>query len=59
MNATRYKLGDIINTAGDTWEVIGVGWTNDEGRTYLHLVSTTRFVKQRNGKRPIMIADWI
>ena len=61
MNATTntYKIGQTIDHDGDTWEIIGIGRTREDGRIYLHLASTTRFFPQRNGKRPAMIADWL
>ena len=59
-----YAHGDIIEYEGDTWTVIGVGITAIgpcamEGQTYLQLASTTRFIVQRNGRRPVMIATWV
>jgi hypothetical protein len=53
------KHGDLINLDGDTWTVVAVGATDEQGRVYLHLASTTRFIAQRNGKRPIQICDWV
>lgn len=52
------QIGSTINHDGDTWRVIGIGATSD-GKTFLHLASTTRFRKQRNGNCPIQICDWI
>lgn len=48
-----------IEVFGDTWRVLSVGAHDGEGKVYAHLASTTRFVQQRNGKRPIQICDWI
>jgi hypothetical protein len=53
-----------IEHNGDTWRVLGVGVTKtlDDGSlvVYLHLASTTRGSKQRNGKTyPIQMADWL
>lgn len=48
-----------IELEGDTWRVIGVGVTREDGLTYCHLASTTRFVEQRNGARPIQIGEWV
>jgi hypothetical protein len=53
------KRDDLIEIEGDTWKVIGIGFTNEEGKTYLHLASTTRFRQQRNGKVPVQMADWL
>jgi len=52
------KHGDTFEHGGKVWTVIGVGATNAAGQTYLHLASTTEFVEQRNGRRPVMQADW-
>lgn len=48
-----------IEVFGDTWNVLALGARDNEGKVYAHLASTTRFVEQRNGKRPIQIGDWI
>lgn len=48
-----------IKYEGDVWNVLSKGTTREDGKTYCHLASTTRFVKQRNGQRPIQICDWI
>ena len=53
-----------IKHDGDTWRILGIGVTRllDSGAsvTYLHLASTTRGSKQRNGKMcPIQMADWL
>ena len=47
-----------IQHDGDTWNIAAEGVTRD-GKTYCHLVSTTRFRQQRNGKNPVQICDWI
>lgn len=52
------KHGDTFEHGGKVWRVIGIGATNDQGQTYLHLASQTDFVQERNGKRPKMCADW-
>lgn len=52
-----WQYGDTVETDGDTWTVVNVGASRD-GKTYLHLMSTTRFVHQKNGKRFAQIADW-
>jgi hypothetical protein len=48
-----------IRWDGDEWRVIARGVTRDDGATFCHLGSVTRFVAQRNGKRAIQIVDWI
>jgi len=53
------KVGDIIERDGDTWLVLGIGHTNEEGKTYVHLASQTRHRKQRNGNVSVQFADWI
>lgn len=50
--------GDIVKYDGDTWRVLAVG-AQREGEIYLHLASTTRFIEQRNGKRPIQMASFV
>jgi len=47
-----------IKHDGDTWVIVGEGAARD-GKVYCHLASTTRGKQQRNGWRPIQIADWI
>jgi len=50
----------VIEHDGDQWRVIAKGATRPEdGFIYCHLASATRFVQQRNGKRPVQVADWI
>ena len=48
-----------IKLDGDTWNILSKGVTRADGKTYCHLANTTRFIKQRNGQRPIQICDWI
>ena len=48
----------IIYIDGDSWRVVSVGATRDD-KTYVHLASTTRFQRQRNGVNPIQMCDWI
>lgn len=50
--------GSIVRYQGDTWRVLGVG-SEWNGAHYLHLASTTRHVQERNGARPIQMADFI
>jgi hypothetical protein len=47
-----------ISYDGDTWFVLGVGTVRD-GKTFVHLASTTRSFCQRNGNYPVQINDWI
>jgi hypothetical protein len=48
-----------IQHDGDTWNLVATGITREDGLTYCHLASTTRFVEQRNGQRPIQMGDWL
>ena len=48
-----------IKHEGDVWNLLSEGSTREDGKTYCHLASTTRVVKQRNGSYPVQIADWI
>jgi hypothetical protein len=48
-----------VNWDGDRWNISGVGVTNDQDCVYCHLVSTTRFQQQRNGRCPVQRVDWI
>lgn len=53
-----------IEYNGDTWRILGIGverlLDSGESVTYLHLASTTRGSRQRNGKTyPIQMADWL
>lgn len=52
------KLDDLIEFAGDTWRILGLGVEQD-GKRLAHLASTTRFRQQRNGRVPIQCIDWI
>lgn len=50
----------LITLDNDEWVVVSAGAINNADKTiYLHLRSTTRFVQQKNGKRPVQIADWL
>ena len=50
----------LITLDGDEWVVVSVGFADhNTGNVYCHLRSTTRFVQQKNGKRPVQIADWL
>lgn len=53
----KLKHGDQIEADGDIWKVLGIGRQVD-GFIYVHVASTTRFVKQRNGERPIQSGGW-
>lgn len=48
-----------IDHQGDTWRVLSEGASRDDGMTFCHLASTTRFVQQRNGPYPIQACDWV
>lgn len=49
----------VVEHDGDRWRVIAKGATRGDGYVYCHLASTTRYVQQRNGRRPVQIVDWI
>ena len=53
--------GDLrrVEHDGDTWRVLSAGVERSDGLRLCHLASTTRFLAQRNGQRPIQICDWI
>lgn len=44
----------IITVGGDTWQVLSTG-RYAEGMVFVHLASTTQFVEQRNGRRPVQL----
>lgn len=50
---------ETIDHDGDTWRVLSKGVTRADGKTMLHLASTTRSRQQRNGSCPIQICDWV
>lgn len=52
-------LDRTIAIDNDVWKVIGVGVTDADGFTFLHLASTTRFRQQRNGKVPVQMGEWL
>lgn len=47
-----------IEHDGDTWKIVGVGTVRD-GKTLVHLASTTRGRHQKNGFYPVQMMDWI
>lgn len=49
----------VIDHDGDRWSVLSKGSAREDGFVYCHLASNTRAVRQRNGSRPVQIADWI
>lgn len=49
----------VVEHDGDRWRVVATGTTSGDGYVYCHLASTTRYVQQRNGRRPVQIAAWI
>lgn len=59
MNTQQIDALEVIEHNGDTWRVLARGATRDDGAVYCHLASTTHFVQQRNGQRPVQICDWI
>jgi hypothetical protein len=49
----------IIEHAGDTWRVMGIGVASS-GAHLCHLASTTRFqAPQKNGIPPVQTLDWV
>lgn len=49
----------VVEHDGDRWRVVAEGTTRGDGHVYCHLASTTRFVQQRNGPRPVQMLDWV
>ena len=49
----------VIDHDGDRWSVLSKGSVREDGFVYCHVASNTRAVRQRNGSRPVQIADWI
>ena len=49
----RDLVGRLINFDADTWCISNVGVTDEDGFVFLHLVSTTRFRGQKNGRNPV------
>lgn len=60
-STTRHEkenlIDKIVSVDADIWKVLNVGNVDDD-RIYLHLASTTRFNKQRNGMVAVQMADW-
>lgn len=54
----KYELNQLIKHDGDEWKILGIGAKLD-GKVYLHLASTTRYRKQRNGLVPVQMGDWL
>ena len=54
-----HLIEKTLSFDNDTWRIIGVGATDADGWTFLHLASTTRFREQRNGFIPVQKAEWI
>lgn len=50
--------GLIINFKNEDWKILGQGTIRD-GKVYCHLASLTRGTWQKNGFRPIQMADWV
>ncbi len=53
-----FKHGDKITRDRDTWKVIGVG-AEENGRTFLHLASTTRGRQTKAGWYPVQSCVWV
>jgi hypothetical protein len=47
-----------LDMHGDTWRVLGIG-VSQEGKTYVHLASTTKLLQQKNGFVPAQMCDWV
>lgn len=54
----QIRAGETVTVDGDTWHVLTVGRTA-ERETFVHLASTTRTIRQRNGARPVQCCGWI
>lgn len=52
-------MSQTIQHDGDAWRVLGTGRTREDGKTYVHLASTTRGRQQRNGWYPMQMMDWV
>lgn len=48
-----------IEVDGDTWKILSLGVTREDGKTIAHLASTTRFRQQNNGKVPVQRLEWM
>lgn len=55
----KIVFGSLVKIAGDTWKVIGVGVTREDGAVYCHTASTTRFSQRRNGRCPVQECRWL
>lgn len=53
------KIDQTLTLDGDSWTVVGLGTIRDDGAQIVHLVSQTRFRRQRNGKNPIQALGWL
>lgn len=51
--------GATVQYDSDTWRVLGVGTTREDGATMFHLASTSRGRQQKNGWYPAQICAWI
>lgn len=57
--AIKIIFGSLVKIDSDTWKVIGVGVTRDDGAVYCHMASTTRFSQRRNGRCPVQACRWL
>lgn len=46
-----------VTIDGEEWTVLSTGHT-ENGSTFVHLASTTRTHRQRNGTRPVQVCGW-
>jgi hypothetical protein len=53
------KTEKQVTYQGEAWNVVSLGVTNDDGRTYAHLSHPTRGRLQKNGFVPEQVCDWI
>lgn len=58
MTTRTLSIDMKVRKNGDVWRIAGIG-VSKEAETFCHLASTTRFIEQRNGSRPIQIQDWV
>lgn len=54
-----FKEGDIIRLHDDEWRVLAVGTYHEKRGHFLHMASTTRTRRQRNGVVPVQVAMFV
>lgn len=50
---------ELIDIDGETFRILGRGAEDEQGRVYMHLASESKFIQQKNGKRPQMRCEWV